>query len=118
MDVQNMNDVPKVPVESRLFTGPVSRQTLAPNSKDYNLSIVNFERGVRNKWHTHTSDQVLIVTSGSGVVVNDEGERRVKEGDVILIPAGERHWHGSTGESAFSHITLQLATSQTTQLED
>jgi quercetin dioxygenase-like cupin family protein len=118
MEIQTMNDVPKVPVENRLFTGPVARQTLAPDSNDFNISIVNFEKGVRNKWHIHASEQILIVTSGSGVVVSDEEERRVKEGDVVFIRAGERHWHGSNGESDFAHIALQLKQSETTQLED
>lgn len=118
MDIQNMNEVPKVPVNAPLFTGPVSRQTLAPESQDYNISIVNFDTGVRNKWHTHTSEQILVVTSGSGVVVNDDGERRVGVGDVIFIPSGERHWHGSNGESEFAHIALQLKKSETNQLED
>jgi quercetin dioxygenase-like cupin family protein len=118
MEVQIMNEVQKVPVENRLFTGPVARQTLAPDSKDFNISIVNFEKGVRNKWHIHASDQVLIVTSGSGVVATDAEERRVNEGDVIFVPAGERHWHGSNGESDFAHIALQLKQSETTQLED
>jgi quercetin dioxygenase-like cupin family protein len=118
MEIQSMNEVEKVPVDNRLFDGPVARQTLAPNSNDFNISIVNFENGVRNKWHIHASEQILIVTSGSGVVVTDEEERRVAEGDVIFIPAGERHWHGSNGESAFAHIALQLKQSETTQLED
>lgn len=118
MKVVRMSEVAKEPVTSRLFTGAVTRQPLAPDSKDYNISIVNFEKGVRNKLHTHTSDQILIVTAGKGIVATETEQREVSVGDVILIPAGERHWHGSGGDSEFSHISLQLASSTTTQLED
>jgi quercetin dioxygenase-like cupin family protein len=39
-------------------------------------------------------------------------------GDIVLIPAGEKHWHGSNGESDFSHIFVSRKGSKMTQLED
>ena len=90
------------------FVGRVSRQPLITGdmSKDYTLGLVNFEKGARNDFHIHPHDQVLIVTYGNGIVATDEGEVLVHTGDIILIPAGERHWHGATPDSVFSHINL------------
>ena len=119
MKVVRPSEVPKQPVDSPLFTGPdVSRQPLAPDSTDYNLSIVNFGKGVKNKFHKHESDQVLIATAGKGIVATEHEEHTMEVGDVALIPAGEKHWHGSIEGSEFSHISLQRAGSTTTQLED
>jgi quercetin dioxygenase-like cupin family protein len=86
--------------------------------KYFNLAVVNFGKGIRNKFHTHSTDQVLIVTSGRGVVATDQEERTVAVGDVVHIPAGEKHWHGATKDSEFSHLALTAAGSKTTQLED
>jgi quercetin dioxygenase-like cupin family protein len=36
---------------------------------------------------------------------------------VILIPAGENHWHGAPGDTPMSHITVQTKTSTTRQNE-
>ncbi len=36
------------------------------DSKEYNLNVVNFGKGVRNKFHAHDSEQILIVTAGKG----------------------------------------------------
>ena len=119
MKVVNMDEVPKEPYISPLFTGQdVTRQVLITDSKDYTVNIVNFGKQVRTKFHAHDSEQILIVTAGTGIVATEEEERLVTVGDVIFIPAGEKHWHGATMESEFSHIFVLKAGSRLTQLED
>jgi quercetin dioxygenase-like cupin family protein len=119
MKIVKISEVYKEPYARSLFTGPdVTRQALAPDSKDFNVNIVNFGKGVRNKFHAHNSDQVLIVTAGRGIVATEKEERVVTEGDVVFFPAGEKHWHGATEDSEFSHIYVTGAGSETTQLED
>jgi quercetin dioxygenase-like cupin family protein len=91
-----------------------TRQTIIPegNSKNFNCSVVNFQRGATTGWHAHSSDQILVITSGVGVVANENEEREVTVGDVVHISAGERHWHGAKKESYMSHITITAADSQ------
>jgi quercetin dioxygenase-like cupin family protein len=36
-------------------------------------------------------------------------------GDVVYIPAEEKHWYGATPDSSFSHIALTAKGSTTTQ---
>ena len=58
-------------------------------------------------WHTHTCDQILVVTSGSGMVAVEGGApQEINIGDVVHIKAGERHWHGSKANSTMGHITI------------
>jgi len=113
-----MNDVPETPRESRLFTSAVTVQPLIPEGGDYNMAVVNFGKGVRNKFHTHESDQILIVTAGKGIVATELEQQEVTVGDVILFPTGEKHWHGATEDSEFSHIYISRAGQKTTQVED
>jgi quercetin dioxygenase-like cupin family protein len=114
-----MNDVPKHPLVTPLFTSEdVTVQPLIPEGGDYNMSVVNFGRGVRNKFHIHESDQVLIVTGGKGIVATEQEQRIVAVGDIILFPAGETHWHGATEDSDFSHIYITRSGGETTQVED
>jgi quercetin dioxygenase-like cupin family protein len=69
---------------------------------------VTFEPGARTAWHTHPLGQVLIVTSGCGLVQSWDGPiRTIWPGDVVTIPAGEKHWHGATPKSAMTHIAIQ-----------
>ncbi len=119
MKIIKMREVSKEPSASSLFTGTeVTRQVLIPDSKEFELSIVNFGKGVRNKFHAHESEQVLIVTAGRGIVATEEEKRVVTEGDIVLFSAGEKHWHGATEDSEFSHIYVMRVGNNLIRLED
>ena len=121
MRIVRIAEVPEEAANSPLMMGgAVTRQAIVPPemAKFVNCGIVNFPRGSRNKFHAHTSDQILIITSGIGIVATDQEEHQVTVGDIAHIPAGEKHWHGARKESPMSHITILEAGSQTTQLED
>jgi quercetin dioxygenase-like cupin family protein len=114
MKVIKMNKIPKESFARPIFTGTdVTRQVLLPESKDFNINIVNFGKGVRNKLHIHDSEQILIVTGGKGIVATETEERVVSVGDVILFQAGEKHWHGAAEDSEFSHIYITRGGSET-----
>jgi len=119
MKVTKMSEVPKEPNVTKLFTGPnVTRQSLLPESKDLRIGIINFGKGIRNKFHSHDGDQVLIITAGTGTVATEGAKKTVTVGDIVLIPAGEKHWHGANEDSEFSHIVISKAGVRMTQLED
>jgi len=119
MKVVKMSEVASEPAVSALFTGDVTRQSpfAADEMQSVNFGIVSFSARSRNKFHKHTSDQILVITDGTGVVATDNEERTVSAGDVILIPAGENHWHGAPGETSMAHITIQAKGSTTEQTE-
>jgi quercetin dioxygenase-like cupin family protein len=119
MKIVSMHGVSKELFPNPIFTGPdVTRQILVPDSKELSVNVVNFGKGVRNKFHSHDSEQVLIVTSGKGIVATEKEERVVTEGDIVLIPPGEKHWHGATRDSDFSHIYVSRLGSVLTRLEE
>jgi quercetin dioxygenase-like cupin family protein len=69
--------------------------------------LVTFAPGARSAWHTHPGGQILIVTSGTGWVQEEGGEKRaIKPGDVIWTPPGVKHWHGATTSTSMSHIAI------------
>ena len=117
-----MKDVPisKAEMTGGLMTGTqVWRQPIldAGDSSNFNFAIVKFDAGSRNKFHKHSGDQILIVTEGTGKVVNDHETLTVTEGDIVLIPAQENHWHGAPDSTSMAHITITVAGSQTEQTE-
>ncbi len=118
MKIVRIGEVPKVSTVGPIDVGPVTRQDLALDSQENNVRIVNFSKGARNKFHSHSNEQLLIVTAGRGIVATEKEERVVSEGDVILFPAGEKHWHGATFDSEFSHIYVMRRGAVLTKLED
>ena len=70
-------------------------------------ATVTFEPAARTAWHTHPLGQTLIVTAGLGRVQRwgDPGEE-IRPGDVVLIPPGQKHWHGAAPNSSMTHIAV------------
>ena len=110
----------KAPMTGGLMTGTqVWRQAILnpDDSTNFNFAIVAFDAGSRNKFHKHSGDQILIVTEGTGIVANDTESLTVTEGDVIVIPTGENHWHGAPDATSMAHITVTVKGSETEQTE-
>ncbi len=117
-----MASVPRTKAEMTggLMTGTqVWRQAIfdPDDSNNFNFAIVAFDAGSRNKFHKHSGDQILVVTEGTGTVATDNESLTVTEGDVVLIPARENHWHGAPGETSMAHITITVNGSETEQTE-
>ena len=90
------------------FTGTVRVQSLFEAKEPARSSggQVTFQPGARSAWHTHPLGQILIVTDGVGWVQQWGGPVQViREGDVVWIPAGVKHWHGAT--PTMTHIAFQ-----------
>ncbi len=70
-------------------------------------SLVTFEPGARTAWHTHPLGQILIVTAGTGRVQRwGDPVDEIRQGDVVWIPPGQKHWHGAAPNSPMTHIAL------------
>ena len=92
-----------------LFKGRVTVQpVLDADSSALRTNLINFDKGAVNVFHVHDFDQVLYVTKGEGIIATEGEEIRIRPGDFVVIPAGEKHWHGATPESDFAHIAISI----------
>jgi quercetin dioxygenase-like cupin family protein len=108
MKLIRQNVAQATPNESPIFSGHVLTQNLVADDDAELLRVtaVTFEDGGRNKLHRHSTDQVLVVTHGHGIVATENEEIHVEAGDVVLITAGERHWHGAKPGKSFTHLSI------------
>lgn len=104
MRVLHLKEIEEVFPNDPVFEGEVGAQPLIDEGMTFKADMVNFRRGGRNKLHTHTTDQILVVTEGKGYIATEREKIEIVPGDVVFIPAGEAHWHGATSESEMSHI--------------
>jgi quercetin dioxygenase-like cupin family protein len=91
-----------------IFIGPVVTQEVVNEAHGELLRVtaVTFEDGAVNRPHRHTTDQVLIATSGRGFVATDDARHSLEPGDVAFVPAGTRHWHGADPGSTLTHLSI------------
>ena len=96
--------------DGEIFIGDVLTQNLVTDqdAPSQRVTAVTFENGSKNKWHHHTTEQVLVVTHGEGIVENEQETFEVTAGDVVLIQAGERHWHGAQTGKSMTHLSILL----------
>lgn len=79
---------------------------------------VTFEPGCRNNWHIHHAKsgggQLLLCTDGLGWY-QEAGKpaQALHPGDVVIIPAGVKHWHGAQKDCWFSHIAVECPGEET-----
>lgn len=93
----------------------IGNSYLNPLAKTENMSISNvtFEPRCRNNWHIHNATkgggQILICVDGEGWYQEEGKEAQsLKPGDVVVIPANVKHWHGAKANSWFSHLAVEV----------
>ena len=92
------------------FTGTVRIDPLfqANDQSRTSGARVTFEPGARTAWHAHPIGQTLIVTAGAGWIQQWGGPiEEIRQGDVVWIPPGLKHWHGATASTGMTHIAIQ-----------
>jgi quercetin dioxygenase-like cupin family protein len=106
MIVKNYREVKAVPVVEEPGVAVrwlVSQLDEAPN---FALRLYEVEAGAATAAHTHYWEQDVFVLSGRGVVVGDDGEIPLTEGDVVYVPAGEGHQFVNTGHGVLRFLMI------------
>ena len=86
MKVIKVAKIAREPNSGKLFTGIVTVQPVIGKelSKNLVMAKVNFGPGVRNKFHSHSSEQILIVTKGKGIVATEKEQKLSSWGILFL----------------------------------
>ena len=98
---------------AQFFIGKSYLNPLTPAGVQPFFANVTFEPGCRNTWHVHHAEsgggQILLCVAGEGWYQEwGKPARSLKPGDVVVIPAGVKHWHGAKKDSWFSHIAVEV----------
>jgi quercetin dioxygenase-like cupin family protein len=110
MDIHLAGSRPTRKAPKENFTGTVLQDPIIATEAPARLVVnrVSFEPGARTNWHTHPLGQTLYVIAGVGRVQTRGGPmREIRPGDVIWIPAGEKHWHGGSPTTGMTHLAMQ-----------
>jgi 4-carboxymuconolactone decarboxylase len=100
---------PVRPAPAQNFAGSAQIEMLfeAVDPSHASGGSVTFEPGARTAWHSHPGGQILIVTAGTGRVQRwGDPIEEIRAGDVVRIPAGQKHWHGASSQASMTHIAI------------
>ena len=117
MKVVRIGSPPPDRSDAAIFVGEVRAQPLvADEARQLRMGAITFDDGARTRLHHHDYDQVLVITDGQGILATEDEEHPVTPGDVVFVPAGERHWHGARPGASMTHISIN--TVGTTTLDE
>jgi quercetin dioxygenase-like cupin family protein len=112
VQIQRSGSQPSAKGPAEVFTGAVRVDPMfqMPAPARTRGGLVTFEPGARSAWHTHPVGQILVVTSGLGLVQQwGQPVQEIRPGDIVWIPPGTKHWHGAAPTTAMTHIAIQEA---------
>jgi quercetin dioxygenase-like cupin family protein len=91
------------------FTGEVWAEPVLRDVPGVMINTVFFAPGARTDWHSHERGQILFVTHGRGLAINESGGGGVLlPGDVVWFEPAERHWHGADAATYLTHTAISL----------
>ena len=110
LEIKRSGSQPSSQGPAEYFTGRVRIDPLfqAPAPARGVGASVTFEPGARTAWHTHPLGQNLIVIHGAGLAQSwGRPVEKIRPGDVVWSPPGEKHWHGAAPTTAMTHTAIQ-----------
>jgi quercetin dioxygenase-like cupin family protein len=119
MTIFRSREVEFRPADPQSFAGAARTRLLASSEDGVPAHVyhVQFEDGARTNWHTHSNPQWLFVVEGRiRIQVWGQAAHEAETGDAIVIPPGEKHWHGSVAGGSGAHLAVNI-NAQTTWLE-
>jgi quercetin dioxygenase-like cupin family protein len=97
--------------DAATFSGPAHTKLLASSTEGAAVHMyrVEFGDGGRTNWHAHSGPQWLFVIAGRIRAQAWGGEiHDLAAGDAILIPPGEKHWHGAVPGGPGTHLAVNV----------
>jgi len=98
-------------VNPSYFSGEIGLKTLVESfgAEAASVFYVTFQPGARTHWHSHSGTQLLLVLEGCCRVQSwGQALETATAGEVVLVPAGEKHWHGAGPTTSTIHIAVNL----------
>lgn len=109
LQIARAGSQPAAPAPSENFTGSATIESPFQGVSPARVygATVTFQPAARTAWHTHAVGQILIVTAGVGRVQRwGDPIEEIRQGDIVRIPAGQKHWHGAAPASTMTHIGI------------
>lgn len=103
------SEVPEVDCSDQaMFYGSVRARTAhqAHTAGELNVMATTFDAAAGTLWHTHESDQTLVLLSDAGSFEDDTGIHPLNAGNVVTIPRGRRHRHLANAGQPMTHLSI------------
>jgi quercetin dioxygenase-like cupin family protein len=81
----------------------ISQKDGAPN---FAMRLFEVEPNGHTPFHNHPFEHEVFVLKGEGNLVEQDKTHTIKQGDVILVPGGEKHQFKNASKDTFAFICI------------
>lgn len=81
----------------------ITKDMGAPN---FAMRVFEMEPGGNSPFHAHNWEHEVFILEGEGAVVNKDGEKKFKPGDVIFVAPNEKHRFKNNGKKLVRFICV------------
>lgn len=75
-------------------------------AENFAMRLFEIDVGGYSPFHNHSWEHEVFILEGEGLVINKEGQKQFKAGDVIFIPQNEKHQFRNNGEKNLKFLCL------------
>jgi quercetin dioxygenase-like cupin family protein len=75
-------------------------------AENFAMRFFEMESGGYSPFHSHPWEHEVFILEGEGIIVGGGEERKFRAGDVIFIPANEKHQFKNNGEKTAKFLCL------------
>jgi quercetin dioxygenase-like cupin family protein len=111
MQIFHHASAPLRPADIKSFVGPAQTKLLASHDEGASVHLyrVEFAEKARTNWHTHSGPQWLFIIDGRiRVQAWGKAPEEASAGDAVVIPPGEKHWHGAAPGARGAHLAINV----------
>ena len=108
MKVKAISEHEQNPVTMPGASGARMRMLVGPPDGATNFHMRHFEvaPGGYTPHHQHDYEHEILILKGTGTAQSEQGERTLRAGDVIWVPANELHQFRNNGDQPLEFICL------------
>lgn len=108
MHIHRIEAVPQNDVHMDGASNVRMRMLIGPNEGAPTFHMRHFEvaPGGHTPHHQHDYEHEILILKGQGVVKSESGDRPFQSGDVIFMPANEKHQFQNTSSAPCEFICL------------
>lgn len=108
MLIRNPDEVSPKPMEMPGAVGVQMRLMLgrADGAPNFAMRVFDVEPGGQTPHHQHNYEHEIMVLQGEGHALSGDDPHPVAAGDVLFVPANEKHQFRNTGDGVFRFMCL------------
>ncbi len=82
---------------------------LNSGSREISIQITDVDPDEMQFLHSHEQEQCYYIISGTGLMIIDDQNKEVKEGDAVFIPSNSIHRIKNIGNNKLTYLTTNQA---------